>query len=342
MSILGNKKKIIVTGGAGFIGGCLIRRLLSDDELFVCNIDKVSEISDVKSLNYFSTFQKYNFYKNSLSNVDEITKIIIEINPDIIFHLAAESHVDKSIVSPDNFIQSNILGTFNLLEASRNFLRQANKEKNEAFLFYHISTDEVFGSLSEKGFFDENSIYDPRSPYSASKASSDHLVNAWHHTFGIPVLISNCSNNYGPRQNPEKLIPLTIKNAYYSREIPLYGDGLNVRDWLFVEDHIDAMILLVNKGKIGDKYCIGGFNDKPNLEVIKIICSIMDERFPNNAPHLRFIKYVEDRLGHDRRYAIDSTKIKNEIKWNPKFEFKKGIEETVDWYIKNTSWFDRQ
>ena len=341
MSIFGNKRKIVVTGGGGFIGGCLIRRLLDDSELLIFNIDKVCDISDAKSLKYFLNFENYFFYKNDLLNVNELKDILININPDIIFHLAAESHVDKSISSPENFIQSNIFGTFNLLEATKEFLKQSSFTKKENFLFYHISTDEVYGSLGKNGFFNEYSIYDPRSPYSASKASCDHLVNAWHHTFDIPILISNCSNNYGPRQNPEKLIPLAIHNAYKSREIPLYGDGLNIRDWLYVDDHVDAMILLVNKGKIGEKYCIGGFNEKANIEVLKVICGIMDEKFPKKAPHSRFIKYVNDRLGHDRRYAIDSNKIKNEIKWKPKFDFKKGIEQTVDWYIKNITWFDR-
>ena len=338
---LGNKKRIIVTGGGGFIGGCLIRKLLNDSEFLIYNIDKISEVSDIKSLKYFSTFEKYTFYKNDLSNINEIKDILIKINPDVIFHLAAESHVDNSISSPVNFIRSNILGTFNLLEATRAFLKNSDSINKEDFLFYHISTDEVFGSLNNQGFFNEESLYDPRSPYSASKASSDHLVNAWHHTYSIPILISNCSNNYGPRQNPEKLIPLTILNLYNSREIPLYGDGLNIRDWLYVEDHIDAMLLLVKRGKIGKKYCIGGFNEKTNLDVIKIICKIMDDQFPNKAPHTRFIKYVDDRLGHDRRYAIDAKKIKTEIKWNPKFDFKSGIKKTVDWYIQNISWFDR-
>ncbi len=340
MSILGNKRKIVVTGGGGFIGGCLIRRLLSDSNLFISNLDKVSEVSDTNSLNYFASFERYCFYKNDLSDIDKIKNILTEVNPDIIFHLAAESHVDTSISSPENFIKSNILGTFNLLEATREFFKESDFAKKEKFLFYHISTDEVFGSLGDKDLFNEESLYDPRSPYSASKASSDHLVNAWHHTYDIPTLISNCSNNYGPRQNPEKLIPLSIYNAYNSKDIPLYGDGLNIRDWLFVEDHIDAMILLVNYGKIGEKYCIGGFNEKSNIEVLNIICAIMDEKFPNKAPHKRFIKYVNDRLGHDRRYAIDSTRIKNEINWAPKFEFETGIQQTIDWYTKNITYFD--
>jgi dTDP-D-glucose 4,6-dehydratase len=253
-------------------------------------------------------------------------------------HLAAESHVDRSIVSPGHFIESNILGTFNLLESCRKFFDSLSIEKKSKFIFHHISTDEVFGSLGEKGRFSESTPYDPRSPYSASKASSDHLVRSWYHTYGLPVIITNCSNNFGPWQFPEKLIPLVTLKAIQKEPIPLYGDGSNIRDWLFVEDHVDALLLAALKGKVGETYCIGGYGEKSNKEIVLKICEILDNEIPNQSPHNQLIKYVLDRPGHDKRYAIDPSKIENELGWEPKYGLEKGLRKTVLWYLKNYDW----
>ena len=253
-------------------------------------------------------------------------------------HLAAESHVDRSIESPDQFIKSNILGTFNLLEAAKVHFEKLSYDRKNHFRFHHISTDEVFGTLGIDGQFNEDSKYDPRSPYSASKASSDHLVNSWHHTFGLPTLITNCSNNYGPWQYPEKLIPKTIINALQNLKIPIYGDGKNIRDWLYVEDHAEALIEVINKGQIGHNYCIGGNEERSNNEIAEIICNYLDVISPRNSSYKNLISYVEDRKGHDFRYAINPNKIKESLNWQPKFSFKEGIENTVNWYLKNKSW----
>ena len=331
--------KIIITGGAGFIGGTLIRRLLKDKKYIIYNFDKLGYASDLSWIEKKEYDRStYNFYKIDLCDKEILEKALKEIKPDLIIHLAAESHVDRSIDNPSNFVKSNILGTFNLLEATRSYWEGINDPKKSLFKLVHVSTDEVYGSLGSIGKFNENSKYSPRSPYSASKASSDHLVKSWYHTYGLPIIISNCSNNFGPYQFPEKLIPLSILKAIKGEKIPLYGDGLNIRDWLYVEDHVEALLLISQKGKIGKNYCIGGFGERTNKEVQYQICDILDEFASKNYPHASLITNVKDRPGHDRRYAIDSTRIIRELGWHPKTNFEDGLKKTVLWYLKNPEW----
>ena len=336
--------KYLITGGAGFIGKSLIMKLLENPDNIIFNIDKLNYSSSVEPINTLSLKLKNNnhkFFKIDLANKEEINKVIQVCNPDIIFHLAAESHVDRSIISPSDFIQSNIIGTFNLLEASLKHYKKLNSIRKKQFKFLHISTDEVFGSLDNNGSFCENSSYDPRSPYSASKASSDHLVKAWFHTFNLPIIISNCSNNFGPWQYPEKFIPKIILNAINNKKIPIYGNGFNIRDWLFVDDHISALLLLSKEGRIGESYCIGGNGEKTNNQVVMQICSILDKKFPDQIPHMRLIEYVKDRPGHDYRYSINFEKIRRAHGWEPKYNFSEGITKTVDWYISNLAWVEK-
>ena len=339
--------RILVTGGAGFIGSNLIQRLLLNKENKVFNLDKMGYASSTKSIdNLFKNINSnslgtYEFLKVDLENKLDTQNALDYVLPDLIMHLAAESHVDRSIDGPDSFISSNIIGTFNLLESSRKIWGKFDKKKKNTFKFHHISTDEVFGSLGKTGRFSEGTPYKPRSPYAASKASSDHLVLSWHHTFGLPVVLTNCSNNYGPWQFPEKLIPLTIYKAYQNQSIPLYGDGENVRDWLFIDDHIDALLLVAKKGVIGQSYCIGGKGEKSNKNVVLEICKIMDKIIPLNAPHKKLISYVPDRPGHDKRYSINPSKIKKELGWKSKHTFKEGLEKTVHWYVNNLEWYER-
>ena len=336
--------RFLITGGAGFIGKSLIFRLLSSPENIVFNIDKLNYSSSIEPINLFCSkrnHKKHIFLNIDLYNRNEVYKAIENCCPDIIFHLAAESHVDRSIENPREFIESNVIGTFNLLEASLSYYNNLSDDRKNKFKFIHISTDEVFGSLSDNGKFSELSCYDPRSPYSASKASSDHFVKAWFHTYNLPIIISNCSNNYGPWQFPEKFIPKVIFNALNDKEIPIYGEGTNVRDWLYVDDHIEALILLSKVGEIGGSYCIGGNSERSNNDVVSHICKILDKKFPNKAPHGRLIRFVKDRKGHDKRYSINFEKIKNKLGWEPYYDFENGILKTVDWYIVNISWAEK-
>ena len=344
---LNSSKKILVTGGAGFIGGSLIRKLLTETTASVFNIDKLTYASDQTSINITlkalgdSASNRYTFFKVDLFDEKSIKEVVNKISPDIVMHLAAESHVDRSIQGPKVFIESNILGTFNLLNASLDLYRSLPNKRKETFIFHHISTDEVYGSLGSEGFFDESTPYDPRSPYSASKASSDFLVNAWFHTYNLPVLVTNCSNNYGPWQFPEKLIPVIIYNALKGEKIPIYGNGLNVRDWLYVDDHVDALLNVICKGKLGSSYCIGGNNEKSNIDCAKEICSYLDKFKPKDFKYKNQISFVDDRQGHDKRYAINASKIKTELGWEPKTNFSDGIRKTVSWYIKNLDWLTK-
>ncbi len=342
---LSNKyKKVLVTGGAGFIGGTFIRKLLNDKNIKIFNLDKLTYASDLTSID--NLIKKLNLKKDNnykLLNIDladkqKVENAILEIKPDLIVHMAAESHVDRSIQSPEIFVRSNILGTFNLLETSRIFWNSLPIKRKELFKFIHISTDEVFGSIDGNESFTESSKYDPRSPYSATKASSDHLVSAYKHTYDFPAITTNCSNNFGPWQFPEKFIPLVISKALNGEEIPIYGDGLNVRDWLFVEDHVDALITIINTGKIGEKYCIGGQGEKTNLEVVQAICTKMNDLINLEKNFIEQISFVRDRPGHDRRYSINPSKIINELNWSPKFNFDKALDHTIKWYLRNQEW----
>ena len=327
-------KRVLISGGAGFIGGCLIRRLLKENKYEIFNLDKISYVSNLDWLKKYNNLNKYHLLNVDLVNFEATNLAIKNADPDIIIHLSAESHEDRSLKSPKNFIDSNITGTFNILEASKLHWNKLSDQRKNKFIFYHVSTDEVYGSLSSEGYFSENSPYNPNSPYSASKAASDHLVNAWHKTYNLPTIISNCSNNFGPWQYPEKLIPLTIIKALNWEKIPVYGDGRNIRDWLFVEDHIDAILLLIKSKKIGKSFCIGGYGEKSNLEVVNSICKLLDKLKPNKNSYSNLINFVNDRPGHDFRYAIDSSLLTNETGWRPKHSFEDALINTVNWYIK--------
>ena len=333
------KSKVLITGGAGFIGSAVIRKFLKCSDCVVFNLDKISYASDLSSIQHILNNQgdekssRYTLLKIDLSNSSEVDAAIKKADPDFVLHLAAESHVDRSIEGPQAFIESNVVGTFNLLESIRIHYANLTSKRKELFRFLHISTDEVFGSLGDKGKFNELTRYDPRSPYSASKAASDHLVNAWHHTYGIPTLMTNCSNNYGPWQHPEKLIPKIIFNAINDLPIPIYGNGENIRDWLFVEDHVNGLIKVLNEGIIGEKYCIGGNEERTNNQVVNNICEILDELIPRKDSYKNLINFVVDRLGHDKRYAIDASKISNELGWKPEYSFRDGLKITISWYI---------
>ncbi|MDX1919128.1 MAG: dTDP-glucose 4,6-dehydratase [Candidatus Caenarcaniphilales bacterium] len=332
-------KTIIVTGGAGFIGSNLVRTLLMNPELTVINIDKLTYAGCLESLKDIANNPNYFFEKADICDRETIKKIFDKYKPNAILNLAAESHVDRSIDGPGDFIQTNINGTFNLLEVSRSYIADIKLQTND-FRFLHVSTDEVYGSLGPEGFFSETTPYSPNSPYSSSKASSDHLVRAWFHTYGLPVLITNCSNNYGPYQFPEKLIPLNLFNALNNKPIQIYGKGENIRDWLYVEDHCLGIIKVLEEGQLGESYNIGGNNEKTNLELIKFICSILDELAPrqDGKPHESAITFVQDRPGHDLRYAIDASKIQKELGWSPLETVDSGIRKTVKWYLENQNW----
>lgn len=333
-------KKVLVTGGAGFIGANLVHYLLNNKYAAVINVDKLTYAGNRESLKDVEENPGYNFEQGDICDRDKMEQIFSKYQPDVVMHLAAESHVDRSIDGPSEFLNTNIIGTYNMLDVSYKYFKNLNYSRKEMFKFLHISTDEVFGSLGKAGIFTETTSYDPRSPYSASKASSDHLVRAWQHTYGLPTLITNCSNNYGPFQFPEKLIPVIILNALQGKSIPVYGKGENIRDWLFVEDHVSALWKIIEEGEIGETYCIGGNNEQKNIDVVKIICSLLDEmnKEPKVEKHEDLITYVTDRPGHDLRYAIDASKIKKYLGWQPKTSFKEGFEKTVKWYLENLEW----
>lgn len=331
--------KIIVTGGAGFIGSALCRFLVADRGINVLNIDKLTYAANLHSLDPIAATSAYTFKCSDICDREAMDAAFRSFEPDAVIHLAAESHVDRSITGAGEFINTNVVGTFVLLEAARAYWMALPGERRDVFRFLHVSTDEVYGSLGADGLFREETPYDPSSPYSASKAASDHLVIAWQRTYGFPGLISNCSNNYGPYQFPEKLIPLMILNAMHGVPLPVYGDGANIRDWLYVDDHARALLTILQRGQLGEKYNVGGRNERSNLDVVKRICSILDDRRPKGRPHEQLIKFVQDRPGHDRRYAIDATKLETELGWRAQEDFDSGIEKTIDWYLANDGWW---
>lgn len=335
--------KIFVTGGAGFIGSALIRYLYANTDVCIINIDKLTYAGNLNSLPSNYDHKRYHFEKIDITNRLEISKLFKKYKPNAVMHLAAESHVDNSIENPDNFISTNIIGTYNLLEESRIYFNQIDSKTKNTFRFHHISTDEVYGDLDDNSLFTEKTSYNPSSPYSASKASSDHLVRAWHRTFDLPILVTNCSNNYGPYHFPEKFIPRVILNAINGVTIPIYGNGLQIRDWLYVDDHVDALYTVLKAGKVGNTYNIGGNNEKKNIEVAHLICEILERLKPNKPKGIKsykdLINYVNDRPGHDVRYAIDASKIYNKLQWQPKETFETGINKTVEWYLNNEGWW---
>ncbi len=338
--------RVLITGGAGFIGGNLVEKLFNNTDYKIFNLDKYGYASDttrIEKLLKEKPLKQKNLIniKTDLINEKSIAKHINKIRPHYIFHFAAESHVDRSIRDPKPFFINNVIGTLNLVEAAYSYWKTLEKEGRSQFRFLHISTDEVFGSLEKFGKFKENSQINPRSPYSASKASTDHIINAWFHTYNFPAIVTNCSNNYGPWQFPEKLIPTVILKCLKNEKIPIYGDGENVRDWLFVDDHINALIKVAREGRIGEKYCIGGNSEKTNLEVVSKICLLVDKKLKRENKSNTLISFVKDRLGHDKRYAIDSSKIENELNWKKLTDFDCGLEKTVNWYMENLFWMER-
>ncbi|HCH1012708.1 TPA: dTDP-glucose 4,6-dehydratase [Vibrio parahaemolyticus] len=338
--------KILVTGGAGFIGSAVIRHIISKTSDSVINVDKLTYAGNLESLSQLESNERYTFEQIDICDRSALDKVFAQHQPDAVMHLAAESHVDRSIDGPAAFIETNIVGTYTLLEATRSYWNELDSNRKSAFRFHHISTDEVYGDLEgTDDLFTETTSYAPSSPYSASKASSDHLVRAWQRTYGLPTIVTNCSNNYGPFHFPEKLIPLMILNALDSKPLPVYGDGMQIRDWLFVEDHARALYKVVKEGKVGETYNIGGHNEKANIEVVKTICALLEELVPNKpegvAHYQDLITYVKDRPGHDVRYAIDASKIDRELGWKPEETFESGIRKTVEWYLKNENWWSR-
>ncbi|HAS8533070.1 TPA: dTDP-glucose 4,6-dehydratase [Vibrio vulnificus] len=338
--------KILVTGGAGFIGSAVVRHIIENTNSSVVNVDKLTYAGNLESLVGVEKHERYAFEQLDICDRAQLDRVFSMYQPDAVMHLAAESHVDRSIDGPAAFIETNIVGTYTLLEATRSYWNTLDGERKTAFRFHHISTDEVYGDLEgTDDLFTETTSYAPSSPYSASKASSDHLVRAWLRTYGLPTIVTNCSNNYGPYHFPEKLIPLMILNALEGKSLPVYGDGMQIRDWLFVEDHARALYKVVTEGVVGETYNIGGHNEKANIDVVKTICSLLEELVPNKpqgvAQYLDLITYVKDRPGHDMRYAIDASKIECELGWKPQETFESGIRKTVEWYLKNQEWWSR-
>jgi dTDP-glucose 4,6-dehydratase len=334
---------ILVTGGAGFIGSAVVRKLIQDTDDTVVNVDKLTYAGNLESLDEVSGDPRYRFEHADICDAGEMRRIFEQHRPTAVMHLAAESHVDRSIDGPADFIQTNVVGTFTLLEAARRYWRGLEGDEQQAFRFLHVSTDEVFGSLGDEGFFTEETPYSPNSPYSASKAGSDHLVRAWHHTYRLPTVTTNCSNNYGPYQFPEKLVPLMILNALEGKPLPVYGRGENVRDWLYVDDHADALLTVLRRGRLGETYAIGGHNEMRNIDVVRTLCRIVDELSPDAeiGPRESLIRYVTDRPGHDLRYAIDASKLQHELGWTPRESFDTGLRKTVQWYLENPTWSER-
>ena len=331
--------RVLVTGGAGFIGSSVVRHLVLDKGYEVLNVDKLTYAGTQASLRAVDSRTGYRFLKADICDRGAITEALASFQPNRIMHLAAESHVDRSITGAKDFIDTNILGTFNMLECARQYWMGLEPVRKEIFRFLHVSTDEVYGTLGDEGLFTEDTPYDPSSPYSASKAASDHLAKAWMRTYGLPVVVSNCSNNYGPFHFPEKLIPLMILNAMESKPLPVYGNGANIRDWLYVEDHARALDIIAERGRIGETYNVGGRNERRNIEVVTRVCELMDGYRPGNGPHSRLITYVTDRPGHDARYAIDATKLETELGWKAQENFDTGIQKTVRWYLENDWWW---
>jgi dTDP-glucose 4,6-dehydratase len=336
-------KRFLVTGGAGFIGSAVVRQLIAATTHQVFVVDKLTYAGNLDSLASVVNSPRYEFEQADVADLDRMRAVIRRFSPDVIMHLAAESHVDRSIDGPGAFVQTNIVGTYALLQAALDYWRNLPQERQASFRFHHISTDEVFGSLGNEGYFHEEYPYQPNSPYSASKAASDHLVRAWHHTYGLPTVVTNCSNNYGPYHFPEKLIPLTILNALEGKPLPVYGRGDNIRDWLYVDDHAAALITVAEKSRAGETYAVGGLNERTNLDVVRAVCALLDELAPDPVigPRDQLITFVADRPGHDQRYAIDASKIERDLGWRPRESFESGLRKTVQWYLDNRTWWER-
>ena len=334
---------LLVTGGAGFIGGNLVHFLLGKEGVRVVNLDALTYAGNLDTLEPVMDHPRHRFVEGDVCDAELVGRLLAEERPAAVLHLAAESHVDRSIDGPAEFLRTNVTGTFTLLEAALEHWRGLPADERDAFRFLHVSTDEVFGSLGPEGAFHEETPYAPNSPYSASKAASDHLVRAWHHTYGLPTLTTNCTNNYGPYQFPEKLVPLMVLNALEGKELPVYGDGGQVRDWLYVQDHCEALWTVLRKGRPGETYCIGGDAERRNLDVVHAICDLMDELVPDSPhrPHRELVRFVTDRPGHDRRYAMDTTKVRRELGWAPREDFASGLAKTVRWYLENPTWCRR-
>ena len=335
--------KLLVTGGAGFIGSAVVRKAVLERGYTVVNIDKLTYAGSLENVRDVEKNPRYKFTHSDICDLEVMKKVFLDEKPDAILHLAAESHVDRSIDGPRVFMETNVMGTYSLLEAARSYWSSLNDVSKKKFRFQHISTDEVFGELGPSGFFNEETPYAPNSPYSSSKASSDHLVRAWRETYGLPTITTNCSNNYGPYHFPEKLIPLMILNALEGKPLPVYGKGDNIRDWLYVEDHAEALLTVLEKGLVGETYCIGGHNEKTNLSVVETICHLLDELRPrsNKLSYTEQIKFVPDRPGHDHRYAIDASKIERSLGWKPKETFETGLRKTIQWYLDNATWCEK-